>query len=168
MRVLYDKYSARMYSICIRYTKDPDDANDIFQDGFYLGYKNIGQLKNIEALSGWIKRIFINAAIEHFKKKKTILLEELEHHTNNLHINWNEGISILSTEEITSFIQELPVGCQTVFNMFSIDGYSHKEIAEHLQLSIGTSKSQLYDARKILKQKMAHIINDKKSIPNKK
>lgn len=59
-----------MYSICIRYTKDPDDANDIFQDGFYLVYKNIGQLKNIEALSGWIKRIFINAAIEHLKKKK--------------------------------------------------------------------------------------------------
>lgn len=156
-----------MYSVCTRYTKDNEGANDIFQDGFYNVYKNIDQLRNIDALSGWIKRIFVSAAINHLKKKRTISYEEIEHTTTNSSANWNEAISNLATEQITKLIHELPVGCQTVFNMYAIDGYTHKEIAEHLRISVGTSKSQLHDARQILKQKLAHISMIKRPIPNK-
>ena len=168
MRVLYDKYSAQMYSVCMRYAKDTESANDIFQDSFYLVYKNIGQLNNVEALSGWIKSIFINKGIEYCKKaNRIILLEDMGYHVNNSSVNWNEAVSNLGTDEITRLIQELPMRCQTVFNMYVIDGYSHKEIAEQMQISIGTSKSQLHDARKILKQKLAHISMIKRPVPNK-
>ena len=144
-----------MYSICMRYTQCPDRANDVFQESFYRIYKNIHQLKNVDALSGWIKSIFINTAIEYLKTKP-IHSEKVEHQASDLSLNWNEAISNLSIEEITKVIQELPVGCQTVFNMYVIDGYSHKEIAESMQISVGTSKSQLHDARTILKRKLAH------------
>ena len=157
-----------MYSVCMRYAKDTECAIDIFQDGFYLVYKNIGQLNNVEALSGWIKSIFINKGIEYCKKaNRIILLEDMGYHDNNSSVNWNEAVSNLCTDEITRLIQELPMGCQTVFNMYVIDGYSHKEIAEQMQISIGTSKSQLHDARKILKQKLAHISMIKRPMPNK-
>ena len=162
-RVLYDKYSAQMFSVCMRYANDKEGARDIFQDGFYRVYMNIGQLKNVEALSGWIKRIFVNAGIEHCKKtSKTIFLEELKAHPINQPVNWNAALSNISTQEIIGLIQELPEGCRTVFNMYVIEGFSHKEIAAELQISTGTSKSQLHDARKILKQKLAKL-----SIPSK-
>ena len=157
-RVLYEKYSAQMYSICMRYAKDKEGAGDIFQDGFYRVYKNIGQLKNVEALSGWIKSIFVNAGIEYCKKaNRTIYLEDVESHSFNPPFNWNAAISNISTQEIIGLIQELPQGCRNVFNMYVIEGFSHKEIAQLLQISTGTSKSQLHDARKILKQKLTKL-----------
>lgn len=165
-RVLYDKYSAQMYSVCMRYAQDSENANDMFQDGFYLVYKNIHQLKNVDALSGWIKRIFINTAIKHCKMaSRTILYQEIKH-ANISSVDWNEAESNLGTEEITKLIQELPVGCRTVFNLYVIEGYSHNEIAEQMEISIGTSKSQLHDARKILKQKLADISKIKRTIPS--
>lgn len=151
----------------MRYAKDPESANDIFQDGFYLVYKNIGQLKNAEALSGWIQSIFVNTAIEYCKKAKRIFPQaEMEPYVRDAAVNWNNAVSNLGTEEITKLIQELPPGCQTVFNMYAIDGYSHKEIAEQMGISIGTSKSQLHDARKILKQKIAEVSMIKRSVPD--
>ena len=142
-----------MYSVCLRYAKNKESAQDIFQEGFYLIYKNIHQLRNPAALSGWVKSIFINSAIEYFRKNKKVkFIEETNTSYQNGIDNWNDAISNLSLDEITQLIQELPTGCQTVFNMYVIDGYSHKEIAEALNISAGTSKSQLFDARKILKQ----------------
>ena len=90
----------------------------------------------------------------------------MEPYVRDAAVNWNEAVSNLGTEEITKLIQELPPGCQTVFNMYAIDGYSHKEIAEQMGISIGTSKSQLHDARKILKQKIAEVSMIKRSVPD--
>lgn len=149
-----------MYSICMRYAKDKEDADDIFQQGFYLVYKNIGQIRDAKAMSGWIKRIFVNTALESYNKKKRVSLVENDQLDTNENLNsWNEAISNLGAEEITNLIQKLPNACRTVFNMYVIDNMSHKEIAKKLSISEGTSKSNLHDARKILKRK---IINSNK------
>ena len=145
-----------MYSVCLRYSKNQTDAEDIFQEGFYLVYKNLSQLKNENALSGWIKKIFVNVAIEHNKKKhKLRVVEDSELQPNIITVDINEAISQMATKELTVLIQQLPTGCREVFNMYVVDGYSHKEIAEQLNVSIGTSKSQLFDARKLLKKKIS-------------
>ena len=154
-----------MFSVCLRYAKNQADAEDIFQEGFFLVYKNLHQLKNVEALSGWIKKIFMNVAIEHNRKKYQLrIVENPELLPDHSVINVNEAIDILATEELSVLIQSLPTGCREVFNLYVIDDYSHKEIAEQLQISIGTSKSQLFDARKILKNK---IIRNKSNSLNK-
>jgi len=144
-----------MFSVCLRYSKNQTDAEDIFQEGFYLVYKNLTQLKNKEALSGWIKKIFVNVAIEHNRKKYQLrIVEDSDSVSNITAIDLNEAISKLATKELTILIQQLPAGCREVFNLYVVDGYPHKDIAEQLSISIGTSKSQLFDARKILKKKI--------------
>ncbi len=144
----------------MRYAKNKEDADDIFQQGFYLVYKNIGQIRDAKAMSGWIKRIFVNTALESYNKKKRVSLVEDDQLDTNENLNsWNEAISNLGAEEITNLIQKLPNACRTVFNMYVIDNMSHKEIAKKLSISEGTSKSNLHDARKILKRK---IINSNK------
>lgn len=143
-----------MYSVCLRYVKNNTDADDVFQQGFMLVYKNIGQLKNVEALSGWIKRIFVNVAIEHNRKKNQLrVVENIETEPIST-TDVNNAISQMAVNEITDLIQKLPTGCRSVFNLYVIDGFSHKEIADKLGISVGTSKSQLFDARKILKSKI--------------
>ena len=151
-KVLYDKYASQMYSICMRYANSKNDANDIFQQAFYLIYKNLSQVKNPEALSGWVKRIFVNTALEVIKKNARFSnvnnIEPLVDSNENL----NFAIQNIGIEELAALIQQLPEGTRMVFNLYAIEGYSHKEIAKDLDISIGTSKSQLFDARKKLKE----------------
>ena len=140
-----------MYSVCLRYANSKDEANDMFQQAFYLVYKNLKQVKNPEALSGWIKRIFINTALEILKKNAKFSSVENIDEFDDSEQNWNDAIQKINTEEIAKLIQKLPKGCRLVFNLYIVEGYSHKEIAEQLEISVGTSKSQLHDARKTLK-----------------
>lgn len=155
-KVLYDKYASQMYSVCLRYANSKEDANDIFQQAFYLVYKNLKQLKNPDALSGWVKRIFVNTALELVKKNAKYSNTEDFDEMNDSAQSWNDAIQKINTEEIGKLIQKLPEGCRMVFNLYAIEGFSHKEIAEQLGISVGTSKSQLFDARKTLK---AAVIN---------
>lgn len=158
-KVLYDKYASQMYSVCLRYSNSKDDANDIFQQAFYTVYKNLKQIKNPAALSGWIKRIFVNTALEHLKKKARFTsVEDIETVVETEH-NWNDAIQNISTQELTNLIQQLPIGSRMVFNLYAIEGYSHKEISEQLGISVGTSKSQLFDARKTLKKAVTELQN---------
>jgi len=152
-----------MFSICLRYTKNQEDAEDVFQQAFFLIYKNLFQLKDVEALSGWIKRIVVNEAIDFTKRKYYLrVVEPMDASLNLLPDNAEGVLSQMSTDELTNLIQQLPTGCREVFNMYVIDGFSHKEISEKLNISIGTSKSQLFDARKILKMKIS--INKRSAI----
>ncbi len=144
-----------MFSVCLRYSKNREEAEDIFQQSFYLVYKNINQLKNYDALSGWIKRIFVNTAIEHNRKTNQLrIVEDVEIIVNKTSSETNEALNNLVTDELTKLIHQLPNGCKEVFNLYIIEGFSHKEIAQQLNISVGTSKSQLFDARKLLKQKI--------------
>ncbi len=150
-KVLYGKYASQMYSVCMRYANSKDDANDIFQQAFYSIYKNLNQVKKPEALSGWVKRIFVNTALEFVKKNTRFSIEEDMESAVDSNANWNEAIQNLSIEELAGLIQQLPEGTRIVFNLYAVEGYSHKEISEQLGISLGTSKSQLFDARKKLK-----------------
>jgi len=149
-KVLYDMHAPQMLSLCYRYARSKDDAEDIFQKGFYLVYKNIGQLKDPLALRGWVKRIFVNAALQHNQQKQTLYpLNDCE---GEEMAGVNDALSNLETAELTKLIQALPRRCREVFNMYVVEGYSHKEIAEAMNISVGTSKSQLHDARKTLQE----------------
>ncbi|MCB0400806.1 MAG: sigma-70 family RNA polymerase sigma factor [Flavobacteriales bacterium] len=154
-RILYEKYSSQMFSICLRYANNNSDVEDIFQEGFFKIYQNIGQVKNPEALSGWIRKIFVNVALEYNRKGHSlrVVIDNDAIETSN-ETTINSAIDNLSLEELTTLIQSLPTGCKTVFNMYAVDGYSHQEIAEALGISIGTSKSQLFVARQILQKKI--------------
>lgn len=144
-----------MFSICLRYANNNSDVEDIFQEGFFKIYQNIGQVKNPEALSGWIRKIFVNVALEYNRKGHSlrVVIDNDAIETSN-ETTINSAIDNLSLEELTTLIQSLPTGCKTVFNMYAVDGYSHQEIAEALGISIGTSKSQLFVARQILQKKI--------------
>ncbi len=144
-----------MYGVCLRYAKNRYDADDIFQQGFYLVYKNINQLKNNDALSGWIKRIFVNSAIEFNRKiNQMIVIDDSEMPLKESIVDVNQALSNLGVDELTKLIQQLPKESRKVFNLYMIDGLSHKEIAEKLNISESTSKSQLHYAKNILKQKI--------------
>ena len=153
-KALYDLYSSKMMGLCLRYTKNKPDAEDIFQDGFIKIFENIQQLQKVETLEWWMKKIFINEALQLFKHRKNI---DFTHDYNSTQLQTSEADEILQrlgVEEITQLIQDLPSGMQLVVNLYIVEGYPHKEIAELMGISEGTTKSQLYDARKILQKKL--------------
>lgn len=150
-RALYDKYSPLFYSICLRYLKNQQDAEDVLLESFYKIYTKIDQYKNQGSFEGWMKRIVINESLMQLRKKKNFHLHvELE----NAAQAKEEAVALqdLLYEELLGLMEELPPGYRTVFNLYVIEGYKHREIAEMLGISINTSKSQLILAKKKLKE----------------
>ena len=150
-----------MYGVCLRYAKNRNDADDMFQQGFYLVYKNINQIKNNNALSGWVKRIFVNVAIEFNRKtyQMKVVKDDKIIPLKENSIDVNQALSNLAVDELTKLIQQLPKKSRKIFNLYMIEGLSHKEIAEKLNVSESTSKSQLHYAKNILKQKIVEYSN---------
>lgn len=156
-RELYNRFAPKMLSICYRYASSKDDAEDIFQEGFLKIFENLNQLKNHDLIEWWMKRIFINEALRLNNSKKRINLVEDLSVLRPAPIE-NYGISEkLGTDEITKLIQKLPDKMRMVFNMYVIEGFSHSEIAVMLNISEGTSKSNLHDARKTLQRKISAL-----------
>lgn len=151
-RTLYDYFSPKMFGICLRYANDRHHAEDILQEGFIKVFNNLDKYRGEGSFEGWLKRVFINTAIEHCRKSKfwspNQELKEL-----NLPAIEENAVGKLAKQELLKVIQRLPLGYKTVFNLYAIEGYSHKEIADMLHISEGTSKSQLARAREHL-QKM--------------
>lgn len=148
-KALYDKYASKMMAVCIRYSNDIPAAEDILQEGFVKAYRNLDKFRFDGSFEGWLRRIIVNTAIEHYRKKNHLypLLESAE---GELEISNDNVLQQLAAEDIMKLIQELSPGYRTVFNMYVIEGYSHKEIAKQLNISEGTSKSQLARARYLL------------------
>ena len=152
---LFEKYAPSLYSICLRYLKSSDVSQDVLVQGFYKILNNINDFKNEGSFEGWMTRIIINESLMELRKRKnfslTIPIEEINY---QLEAEVNDQ---LSYEEILSMLDELPDGYRTVFNLYAIEGYKHREIAELLNISVNTSKSQLILARRklqsILKKK---------------
>jgi RNA polymerase sigma factor (sigma-70 family) len=154
---LYDRYYQTLYGICLRYTKDSDDAKDVLQDVFVKIYGSLDSLKNPRALDAWVKQIAIRCSINYYNRRikdkapQSVVEQEV---ANEDHV---EILSTLNNDEILKCIQELPSGYQMVFNMFVIDGYGHKEIADQLGISENTSKSQLRSAKQRLKENLEKL-----------
>ena len=155
---LYDKYAAKLYGIAIRYAHSQEDAKDILQDGFVKVYRNLSKFKGTGSFEGWMRRIIVNTAIEHYRKKNNTY-EIQESHEENITDGDLNALDKLAAAEILNMVKELPNGYRTVFNLFAIEGYSHKEIAEMLNISEGTSKSQYARAKALLQEKIRNQEN---------
>lgn len=148
---LYNRYASKMYGVCLRYTGNPNDADDIFQEGFIKVYGNLQKFRGEGSFEGWVRRIFINTCIEHFRKKvKSYNISEV--HENTVEDGYMDVLDTMATKDIIRLVNELPPGYKTVFNLFVVEGYSHKEIGELLGITEGTSKSQLARAKSALKK----------------
>ena len=157
---LYDKYAPKMYGICLRYAANPEDAKDILQDGFVKVYINLSKFKAAGSFEGWMRRIFVNTAIEHYRRKNQLyaISENQEENIPNQDIS---ALDELAAEDIIRLISELPNGYRTVFNLFAVEGYSHKEIATMMNITEGTSKSQYARAKAWLQEKIGNRNQDK-------
>lgn len=151
---LYEKFAPKMFAVCLRYARDASEAEDMLQDGFIKVFANLGSFKDLGSFEGWVRRIFVNTALEKFRKKNPMLLSSELH--PNLAITRDDEtvLNRLSAEELTRLIRSLPDGYRMVFNLYAVEGYSHKEIGEMLSISEGTSKSQLARARQHLQEKI--------------
>jgi RNA polymerase sigma-70 factor (ECF subfamily) len=158
---LYREYSPVMFAICKRYSSY-SDAEDILQEGFLRIFDKIGTFKNQGSFEGWMKRIFINLALEKYKRNKRLTLVEDNYVFDK--VENTDIFSQLSCKELMSCIEELSPQYKIVFSMYAIDGFSHKEIGKQLNISEGTSKSNLSRARRILSDKVKTLYNQNKKV----
>lgn len=151
-QMLYDMLSSKMFSVCLRYASDYNAAQDLLQEGFVKVFRNIEKFRGEGSFEGWVRRIVVNTAIEHYRKQVNLYAL---HDSNVNSFEYFEGNALegLKHDDILKMIQKLSHGYRTVFNLYVIEGYSHKEIGEMMGISEGTSKSQLARARYLL-QKM--------------
>ncbi|MET0393884.1 MAG: RNA polymerase sigma factor [Chitinophagaceae bacterium] len=157
---LYRRFSPRMYAVCLRYAGMAEEAQDILQEGFVKVFKKLETFRSEGSFEGWMRRIFVNTAIEHFRRKK-YLQPVTEKEENTLEGNYLSVLDDLAERDILNLVQQLSPGYRTVFNMYVVEGYSHKEIADILGVSEGTSKSQLSRAKVILQDLVKKFLEDK-------
>jgi RNA polymerase sigma factor (sigma-70 family) len=157
---LYSRFSPKMYAVCLRYANNADDAQDLLQEGFIKVYRNLHRFRAEGSFEGWIRRVFVNTSIEHFRKKSTRLSMVTDKEENTIEDHDITAIHKLAEKDIINIIQELSPGYRTVFNLYVVEGYSHKEIGELLGISEGTSKSQLARAKGVLQKKITQYLSD--------
>ncbi|MFW5879796.1 MAG: RNA polymerase sigma factor [bacterium] len=152
---LYETYAPTLLGICARYANDISEAEDILQEGFLKIFENINDYSGKGHLVGWMKRVMVNTAITNFhKNKKHYYHNELEDVQEDVQIEVTPETAF-STQELNDLLQRLPEGYKMVFNLFAIEGYKHKEIAEMLNIDENTSKTQFLRARKWLIKELA-------------
>lgn len=159
-KALYEKFAPIMMAVCIRYCGDEETARDLLHDGFIRVFTQIGSYEGKGSFEGWLRRIFVNVALENYRKekKKHLFLEEYGHmFTNETEAYADDLLDIedIPKEEIFEMISNLPPGYRTVFNLYIFEDMSHKEIAEELGINEAASRSQFYRAKTLLKKKIS-------------
>jgi RNA polymerase sigma factor (sigma-70 family) len=152
--VLYKKYYRVLYGIALRYCRTTFEADDIIQESFIKIFQNIKNFNEQGSFEGWIKRIVQNTAINNYRDNLKFNLNK-DITENNVSIedtSFDDIFDAFEAKEIITLLNQLPEGYRIVINLYIIDGYSHKEIAELLKISVGTSKSQLFKAKEFLKK----------------
>ncbi len=156
---VYQLFAGKLFGLCLKYSRNYQEAQDNLQDGFITIFNKIDQFQFKGSFEGWLKRIMVNTALQKYREKNVLNLitdeipEEVEVEVDEM---------TLSLDYLLSIIQELPNRYRLVFNMYVLDGYSHREISEMLEISEGTSKSNLSRARQILKKKVEQNVLDEK------
>ncbi len=155
-KLVYENFFDRMYAVCRRYVKNDEETIEVLNDGFISLFQNIHQYKGEGSFEGWVRRIVVNKALDHLKLNKTYkeTLQYVEEYKEEPTYVETDIIDSGNTEELYRTIQELPPAYRIVFNLFAIEGFSHKEIAEKMNISEGTSRWYLSESRKILKEKL--------------
>jgi RNA polymerase sigma factor (sigma-70 family) len=157
-KALYDRYAPLFYSMCLRYAKDKAEADDVLQEGFVKIFTKIEQYSNENSFEGWMRRIILNTAINNYR-------QNLKHYyhddiADNTQVETADRINQdvdFTQEELMSVIQKLPERSKLVFNMYAIEGFKHKEIAEMLEIDVATSKSQYHRAKKSIQDKLYEL-----------
>jgi RNA polymerase sigma-70 factor (ECF subfamily) len=157
---LYNRFSGKMYAVCLRYANNSDDAQDLLQEGFIKVFRNLHRFRAEGSFEGWIRRVFVNSSIEHFRKKSLELSRVSEKEENTIEDVDISALDNLAEKDIIRLVQDLSPGYRAVFNLYVIEGYSHREIGEMLGISEGTSKSQLARARSILQKKVSEYLSE--------
>ena len=153
-KLLYDKYAPKMLNLCRYYIKDVQQSEEVMLNGFFKVFTKLSQYSNKGSFEGWIRKIMVRECISYLRKKNELIFTvEIEKYDKTIENEVELGIAV---EELQNYINELPKGCKVVFNLFVIEGYKHAQIAEILQVTEGTSKTQLSRARKAL-QKMISL-----------
>lgn len=156
-QLLYERYAPKMLAVCMRYFPYREQAQDAMQDGFVKVFKKIDSFRGEGSFEGWIRRIMVTTSLSlHRKNLKHYFHEDVDDLQERI-LDEQMEYDPLHVEEILKLIQDLPPGYQLVFNLYEIEGYSHKEIAESLSISINTSKSQLLKARRHLRRELEKL-----------
>jgi RNA polymerase sigma-70 factor (ECF subfamily) len=162
---VYEQYAPSMMSLCMRYVGDTETARDLLQDGFIKVFTQIRTYSFQGAFGGWIHRIFVTTSLEYLRKtdalRSAVDIVDYNEQLQDVDVS---VLDRLSEEELLDCIRELPAGYRTVFNMYAIEGYSHKEIAESLGISVVTSKTQFLRARTALQKKVKSLMNYRKHV----
>ncbi|MFN4083339.1 MAG: RNA polymerase sigma factor [Bacteroidia bacterium] len=159
----YNHFCRIMYAVCLRYSNNTEDANDILQEGFIKVFGKLHQYSGKGSLEGWIKRIFINTALEHYRVHKVYHNQSDIDYANENPQN-DFLLEKISVKEILQVLNKMATGYRTVINLYAIEGYSHAEIAEMLGISEGTSKSQLARARQVLANELKKLKGFEKKV----
>ena len=165
-RELYNRLSRRMLGICVRYVSSRQEAEDVMITGFMKVFDRIAQFKGEGSFEGWIMKIMVNESLSYLRKNKTMWAEvDIEHAVVKQDTAWAE--SHLNSGDLLKLVEDLPTGYRTVFNLYAIEGFSHKEIGDMLGINESTSKSQLSRARTLLQSKIAVLESNTMSDENK-
>ncbi len=157
-QILFKTFYGKMLAVCMRYSKDKEEANDIVQEGFIKVFKKLKKFEKKGSLEGWIRRIMINTALDFIRKRKDFVYDDekdisIENLSNDPFDDQDfKDIVNLKTEVIINLLQQLSPAYRTVFNLYVIENMTHQEIAEYLNISVGTSKSNLAKAKQKLKK----------------
>ena len=160
---LYDLFADDMFKVCATYASDYDNANDLLQEGFLKVFQNLHKYDKTGSLGGWIRKVMINNCIDFYRadkfgRNKQFLSEDINIHTKMISIN--EVESKFENDDFLSIISHLPEGYRVVLNLYFLEDYTHKEIAEKLGITEGTSKSQLHKAKKYLKETLLKTLTE--------
>ena len=156
-RALFEMFAPKMLGVCLRYAKNKEQAEDVLQDGFIKVFKNLDKFSGSGSLEGWVRRIMVNTSLDQIRKE-TKFQGDVGFDDVDYKIETNAFImETMNAEDLLALINNMPDGYKTDFNLFAIEGYSHKEIAEQLSISENTSKSQYSRARTFLQQKLNEL-----------
>ena len=149
--ILFERYQGLLFGVCLRYAANEAEAEDMFQEGMITIYQKLYKYQPTGSFTGWVKKVMVNTCLQVLRSRKNIFTVSLMDNQLNVVEEIDTYQSPISEEMLLSFIQQLPIGYRTVFNLYVVEGYTHIEIGEHLGISSNTSKSQLSRAKKLLR-----------------
>jgi RNA polymerase sigma factor (sigma-70 family) len=165
--LLYRRHAAKLYAVCLQYSGNNEEAKDILQEGFIKIYENLANYKHEGSFEGWMRRITVNTALEKYRSRNNLYrVDDIDQVPEMDAEPENQDYAGLEAADLLTMIRELPPKYRMVFNLYAIEGYTHKEISEMINISEGTSKSNLSRARVILQKKVEALTGIKKQVVN--
>jgi RNA polymerase sigma factor (sigma-70 family) len=156
--ILYEQFAPKMFGVCLRYSKNREEAEEILQEGFLQVFKSLCSFKFAGSFEGWIRKIMVYCAIQHFRSKSKMHLVLNIDNLKGEEIGAEEIVSGLQKKELLKMVQALPPAYRLIFNLYVFEGYKHREIASLLGISEGTSKSNLFDAKSLLQKAVTNSL----------